>query len=104
MTNEFKLNPLNGWGADADTLYHTNMVECHRAFMISRYGKAPGQAVKSFTMSTYAITMASSGVICLMQSRGENTSATGMHGGYCCAFRDILLKSNLHTMRQIVPV
>ena len=36
MTNEFKLNPLNGWGADADTLYHTNMVECHRAFMIGR--------------------------------------------------------------------
>lgn len=36
MTNEVKLNPLNGWGADADTLYHTNMVECHRAFMIGR--------------------------------------------------------------------
>jgi hypothetical protein len=29
------------YGVDADALYQTNMVECHRAFQISRQGKAP---------------------------------------------------------------
>ena len=80
MTNEVKPKSPYVYGADADALYRTNMVECHRALHIGRQGKAAGQPVESLITSTYAITMASSGVMCLMQIREENTSATATQG------------------------
>jgi hypothetical protein len=36
MTNEVRTKYRDVQGVDADTLYQTNMVECHRAFQISR--------------------------------------------------------------------
>ncbi len=45
MTNEVKTKSPYAYGAGADALYQTSMVECHRAFQISRQGKSPGHAV-----------------------------------------------------------
>ncbi len=36
MTNEVKPKSPYVYGVNADALYHTNMVECHRAFQIGQ--------------------------------------------------------------------
>jgi hypothetical protein len=63
------------------TLYQTNMVECHRAFQISR-ARPPGILFESFIASIYEITIASSGVILPnADERGENVSVCHYEDG-----------------------
>jgi hypothetical protein len=78
MTNAVRTESRYVDGVGADTLYQTNMVECHRAFPISQWAKRPYILFASLMTSTHGITIASSMMIRRMQMRAQKTPATAM--------------------------